>query len=170
MVHGCASRLPGYAKHCLDMSIEQYVDEIVNGKLFDPVLSLHLKDGWTVVRPIHGYLQHDEEVPDGRMSFNGSIPIVHRHPSSALQSALKPAMHLTTRAPKRPVADEPGLRSACVKIPGLARCGQRVRFARHPLGVRYTTRATLHRRRSQRAYRLHRGPTDSGRDERSDRG
>ena len=30
-------------------------------KQFDPVLSLHLKDGWTVVRPIQGYLQHDDQ-------------------------------------------------------------------------------------------------------------
>jgi hypothetical protein len=27
----------------------------------DPVLSAHLKDGWQVVKPIHGYLQHDVE-------------------------------------------------------------------------------------------------------------
>jgi hypothetical protein len=56
-----ASRLPGYGKHCSDMSVEQYVDAVVDRKLFDPVLSIHLKDGWTVVRPIHGYLQHDED-------------------------------------------------------------------------------------------------------------
>ena len=56
-----ASRLPGYGKHCSTTRIEQYVDAVVNGKLFDPVLSLHLKDGWTAVRPIHGYLQHDED-------------------------------------------------------------------------------------------------------------
>jgi len=56
-----ASRLPGYGKHCLTMKIEQYVDAVVDGKLFDPVLTIHLKDGWTVVRPIHGYLQHDED-------------------------------------------------------------------------------------------------------------
>lgn len=56
-----ASRLPGYGKLCASMSIEQYVDAVLNGKLFDPVLSLHIKDGWTVVKPIHGYLQHDEE-------------------------------------------------------------------------------------------------------------
>lgn len=56
-----ASRLPGYGKHCSTMSIEQYVDAVLNGKLFDPVLSIHIRDGWTVVRPIHGYLQHDEE-------------------------------------------------------------------------------------------------------------
>jgi GNAT superfamily N-acetyltransferase len=56
-----ASRLPGYCKHCSTVSIEQYVEAVVRGDLFDPVLSLHLKDGWTVVRPIQGYLQHDQE-------------------------------------------------------------------------------------------------------------
>lgn len=56
-----ASRLPGYGKHCSAMTVEQYLDAVMGGKLFDPVLSIHLKDGWTVVRPIHGYLQHDED-------------------------------------------------------------------------------------------------------------
>jgi hypothetical protein len=56
-----ASRLPGYAKHSSTISVERYVDEVVSGERFDPVLSLHLKDGWTVVRPIQGYLQHDED-------------------------------------------------------------------------------------------------------------
>lgn len=56
-----ASRLPGYGKHSLTMSIEQYVAMVLSGKLFDPVLSIHMKDGWTVVKPIHGYLQHDED-------------------------------------------------------------------------------------------------------------
>jgi GNAT superfamily N-acetyltransferase len=56
-----ASRLPGYGRHASAMSIEQYVDTVLNGKLFDPVLSIHIKDGWTAVKPIHGYLQHDED-------------------------------------------------------------------------------------------------------------
>jgi len=56
-----ASRLPGYAKYCTTMNIEQYVEAVLAGKLFDPVLTIHLKDGWTAVRPIHGYLQHDED-------------------------------------------------------------------------------------------------------------
>jgi hypothetical protein len=56
-----ASRLPGYAKHASSMNIEQYVDSVLNGKLFDPVLSIHIKDGWAVVRPVHGYLQRDED-------------------------------------------------------------------------------------------------------------
>lgn len=56
-----ASRLPGYGHRRDAMQIEQYVDAVCGGTLFDPVLSLHLKDGWSTVRPIHGYLQHDEE-------------------------------------------------------------------------------------------------------------
>src|SRR5262249_980427 len=48
-----ASRLPGYGKYISTTKIEDYVDAVVGGKVFDPVLSLHLKDGWTVVRPIH---------------------------------------------------------------------------------------------------------------------
>ncbi|MEX0716040.1 MAG: GNAT family N-acetyltransferase [Planctomycetaceae bacterium] len=56
-----ASRLPGFSKHAAMMSIDQYVGAVLDGALFDPVLTIHLKDGWTTVRPIHGYLQHDED-------------------------------------------------------------------------------------------------------------
>ena len=56
-----ASRLPGYGKCQSTMSVEQYVAEVLDGTLFDPVLSIHLKDGWSPVRPVQGYLQHDEE-------------------------------------------------------------------------------------------------------------
>jgi len=56
-----ASRLPGFSKHCSTMSIEQYTDAVLSGQLFDAVLSIHIKDGWMAVKPIHGYLQHDED-------------------------------------------------------------------------------------------------------------
>jgi GNAT superfamily N-acetyltransferase len=56
-----ASRLPGYGKHCSTMGIEEYVDGVLSGKIFDPVLSIHINDGWAAVKPIHGYLQHDED-------------------------------------------------------------------------------------------------------------
>jgi GNAT superfamily N-acetyltransferase len=56
-----ASRLPGYSKHAQSQAIEDYVAAVLAGTLFDPVLSIHMKDGWTPVKPIHGYLQHDEE-------------------------------------------------------------------------------------------------------------
>jgi len=56
-----ASRLPGYGKCASAMDIEQYLAAVLGGQLFDPVLSVHVKDGWSVVKPIHGYLQHDED-------------------------------------------------------------------------------------------------------------
>jgi GNAT superfamily N-acetyltransferase len=56
-----ASRLPGFSKHAATMDVETYVNAVVEGKMSDPVLSVHLRDGWTAVRPIHGYLQHDED-------------------------------------------------------------------------------------------------------------
>lgn len=56
-----ASRLPGYGEYKETMTITDYVSAVIEGKLFDPVLSIHLKDGWTLIRPIQNYLQHDEE-------------------------------------------------------------------------------------------------------------
>jgi hypothetical protein len=55
------SRLPGYGRVAETMSAEAYVAEVVAGKRIDPVLTVHLKDGWTVVRAVRGYMQHDPE-------------------------------------------------------------------------------------------------------------
>jgi len=55
------SRLPGYGVVADAMTAAEYVHRVVGGVLVDPVLSAHLKDGWRVVKPIHGYLQHDPE-------------------------------------------------------------------------------------------------------------
>ena len=55
------SRLPGYGAVAGVLPAEEYVREVIDGRRTDPVLSVHLKDGWQVVRPIHGYLQHDIE-------------------------------------------------------------------------------------------------------------
>ncbi|MEI6505758.1 MAG: hypothetical protein WCO90_07750 [Planctomycetota bacterium] len=55
------SRLPGYGAVAGGLPAAEYVREVVAGARMDPVLSAHLKDGWQVVKPIHGYLQHDPE-------------------------------------------------------------------------------------------------------------
>lgn len=55
------SRLPGYGPVASVLPADDYVREVVNGSRNDPVLSAHLKDGWQVVKPIYGYLQHDPE-------------------------------------------------------------------------------------------------------------
>jgi hypothetical protein len=43
------------------MNASDYVEAVCAGTLVDPVLTVHLKDGWQVVRPIQGYLQHDPD-------------------------------------------------------------------------------------------------------------
>jgi GNAT superfamily N-acetyltransferase len=55
------SRLPGYSAVAATLPADEYVHEVVAGERTDPVLSAHLKDGWQVVKPIRGYLQHDPE-------------------------------------------------------------------------------------------------------------
>ena len=55
------SRLPGYGSVAGVVPAAEYVREVVDGARTDPVLSAHLKDGWKVVKPIFGYLQHDQE-------------------------------------------------------------------------------------------------------------
>lgn len=55
------SRLPGYGAVAAAVPPDEYVHEVMAGTRTDPVLSAHLKDGWQVVRPIQGYLQHDPE-------------------------------------------------------------------------------------------------------------
>lgn len=55
------SRLPGYASVARALSAEAYVAEVIAGTRNDPVLSVHLKDGWSAVKAIQGYLQDDPE-------------------------------------------------------------------------------------------------------------
>ena len=55
------SRLPGYGAVAAHMTADDYVAAVCTGAMTDPVLSAHIKDGWTVVRPIQGYLQHDPD-------------------------------------------------------------------------------------------------------------
>jgi hypothetical protein len=55
------SRLPGYGSLAATLPAAEYVAEVVAGLRDDPVLSVHLKDGWTVVRAIEGYTHDDPE-------------------------------------------------------------------------------------------------------------
>lgn len=55
------SRIPGYCSVAASMSPEAYVAEVIAGMRDDPVLSVHLKDGWTVVKAIRSYMQEDSE-------------------------------------------------------------------------------------------------------------
>ena len=51
-----AGLLPGYFAHREQMNIEQYVDGVCSGKLTDPTLTPQLKNGFLVLRLLHGYV------------------------------------------------------------------------------------------------------------------
>jgi hypothetical protein len=55
------SRLPGFGAVAATVPAAEYVAEVIAGRRTDPVLSVHLKDGWSVVRAIEGYTHDDPE-------------------------------------------------------------------------------------------------------------
>jgi len=79
------SRLPGYAKVAATVSPETYVAEVIAGTRTDPVLSVHLKDGWSVVKPIYGYLQNDPESANWAAVIQWVNPACPPPPEFALQ-------------------------------------------------------------------------------------
>lgn len=61
-------RLPGFSKAraerqkaCDDLTIRQYVNDVLAKSLFDPVLTMQLANGFVLKRLLRGYLREDEE-------------------------------------------------------------------------------------------------------------
>ncbi len=50
-----ASILPGYADHKNEMDINNYVDKVIAGELFDPILSVQLRNDFCVVKLLKGF-------------------------------------------------------------------------------------------------------------------
>jgi ribosomal protein S18 acetylase RimI-like enzyme len=55
------ARLRGYHRHAAEMSAEDYVVEVIHGRLADPTLTFQLKQGFRVLAVIRGYLPDDPE-------------------------------------------------------------------------------------------------------------
>ncbi|GIN60979.1 putative N-acetyltransferase YkwB [Robertmurraya siralis] len=53
-------RMPGYHRFAERLSPEQYVDEVVSGKIKDPVISFLLKCGRTPIGLVKNYLEDEE--------------------------------------------------------------------------------------------------------------
>lgn len=53
-------RMPGYARKAREMTAEQYLDAVVNGKLKDPVLSFLLRCGRTPLGVVENYIEDEE--------------------------------------------------------------------------------------------------------------
>jgi GNAT superfamily N-acetyltransferase len=53
------ARLQGYHRHHAEMSVEEYVERVIDGELSDATLSFQLKRGFKVLGVVHGYLRND---------------------------------------------------------------------------------------------------------------
>jgi len=55
------ARLRGYSRYAPEMSAEQYVIAVVQGRLADPTLTFQLDQGFEVLAVVSGYLKQDPE-------------------------------------------------------------------------------------------------------------
>ena len=55
-------RIPGYARYADKMSAREYIEQVLNKTIFDPVLTTQLSNGFVIKRLISGYLND----PDSR--------------------------------------------------------------------------------------------------------
>lgn len=55
------ARLVGYHRYVEQLSPEDYVHQVIDGKIFDSTLNFQLKKAFFVLRVIGGYLRHDSE-------------------------------------------------------------------------------------------------------------
>ncbi|HEX5132572.1 MAG TPA: GNAT family N-acetyltransferase [Candidatus Krumholzibacteria bacterium] len=53
------ARLQGFHRYHDTMTVEQYVQKIVDGDLSDPTLTFQLKRGFKVLGVVHGYMRND---------------------------------------------------------------------------------------------------------------
>lgn len=53
------ARLQGYHRYQDEMTVEDYVDRVVDGTIADPTLTFQLKRGFKVLGVVRGYMRHD---------------------------------------------------------------------------------------------------------------
>lgn len=60
-------RMPGYHKKAHEMTVEQYLEAVVNGDLKDPVITFLLRCGRTPIKVVANYLEDEESCGYGAL-------------------------------------------------------------------------------------------------------
>ncbi|MEY3142111.1 MAG: hypothetical protein RLY21_604 [Planctomycetota bacterium] len=55
------SRMPGYGRVASTLAPDEYIARVKRAEISDPVLTVHIHDGWNPITAVRGYLPHDEE-------------------------------------------------------------------------------------------------------------
>ncbi len=64
-----ASLLPGYENEKHKMSLESYLDKVVAGEIFDPTLSIQLRNEFKVLKPLKNFFEHEESDHSSALIF-----------------------------------------------------------------------------------------------------
>jgi predicted amidohydrolase/GNAT superfamily N-acetyltransferase len=87
-------RLPSLSKRLQKFdSVEQYVEQIVQGKQTDPVLSFQLRNGFEVIGIMQGYMESDKQ------SLGYGVHLVWRNPQEPSEQEKKRAKNYGNRLP-----------------------------------------------------------------------
>lgn len=60
-------RMPGYHKHAPALTAEKYIEKVVDGELYDPVISFLLKCGRLPIAVVENYLEDEESLNYGAL-------------------------------------------------------------------------------------------------------
>lgn len=60
-------RMPGYHKNAHQLSAQEYIDKVVSGELYDPVISFLLKCGRLPIAVVENYLEDEESLNYGTL-------------------------------------------------------------------------------------------------------
>lgn len=96
-------RIPGYEKVANQMTVENYINQVINGKRKDPTLSFQLKNGFVVLDIIPQYLKDPESrgfatllewlnpeyVMNVSLAFAEELSILEKRPDELAQDKLK---------------------------------------------------------------------------------
>ena len=99
-------RIPGYGAHADRLSAREYVEEVMAKRLFDPVLTTQIANGFVLKRLIPGYLPSDE-ASRGYATFLEWDNIDYQRPSSKrrVARAVDPVRLAVVQYEVRPVDD-----------------------------------------------------------------
>lgn len=98
-------RIPGYGNHADEMSARDYVEEVIAKRLYDPVLTTQLANGFVLKRLIPGYLP-DDQASRGYATFLEWDNIDYARPTvRRMARAVEPVRLAVVQYEVRPVPD-----------------------------------------------------------------
>ncbi|HVS15616.1 MAG TPA: GNAT family N-acetyltransferase [Thermoanaerobaculia bacterium] len=123
-------RIPGYQARQGEMTAREYVDRVLEHQLFDPVLTVQIKSGFSLKRLIRSYLDEDVE-SDGWATLLEWVNLDYRLPSARRLLASRPVRLCVVQYGMREIASFEDFAQQCTYFVDVA-SGYRSDFVLFP--------------------------------------